>query len=129
MMKDEKIKEAQQSITDGNVDVPGQITSVKGNWGVWDVITTSSMAKQFIGRYRYDAFTSKDGKYLNNVISDSKSMSSFFIIYILVIKIPIAANRKYLAQHISSIFGKVKIDNYENKTVFYITIKHIVFLL
>ena len=72
------VREGQQSIMNGESDIPGQITEWPGNWGVWDVITTSSMAKQFIGRYRYDAFTSKDGKYLNNVISDSKSMSSFF---------------------------------------------------
>jgi len=68
----------QQEIAKGRSKIPGQITEYKGNWGLWDVFTTASMAKQFVGSYRYDAFTSKDGKYLNNVVSDSKSRSSLF---------------------------------------------------
>lgn len=70
------VRKGQQRIMNGESDIPGQITEWPGNWGVWDALTTFSMAKQFIGSYRYDAFTSRDGKYLNNVISDSKSMSS-----------------------------------------------------
>ena len=70
------VLEGQQRIASGDTDIPGQITEWKGSWGLWDVVTTPSMAKQFNGSYRYDAFTSKDGNYLNNVISDSKSMSS-----------------------------------------------------
>lgn len=37
------------------------------------------MAKQFVGSYPYDAFTSSDDKALNNVISDSKSRTSLFL--------------------------------------------------
>jgi hypothetical protein len=42
-------------------------------------LTTLSIAKQFIGSYRFDAFTSQDGKNLNNVISDSKSLHSLLL--------------------------------------------------
>ena len=78
MKKDKAVIEAQQNIINNRTDVPGQITAWKGEWGLWDALTTLSMAKQFIGSYRYDAFTSKNKRFLNNVISDSKSMSSFF---------------------------------------------------
>uniref|UniRef100_UPI0009F981C0 RHS repeat domain-containing protein n=2 Tax=Bacteroides bouchesdurhonensis TaxID=1841855 RepID=UPI0009F981C0 len=77
MMNDKSVLEAHQRIVDGITDIPGQITEWPGNWNLWDAFTTVSIAKQFIGSYRFDAFTSKDGKSLNNVISDSKSMSSF----------------------------------------------------
>jgi uncharacterized protein RhaS with RHS repeats len=79
MKTDEKVLQAQQMIADGDAKVPGQITNYGVDWGLWDVLTTPSAAKQFIGSYRYDAFTSADGKNLNNVISDSKSRSSFFL--------------------------------------------------
>ena len=72
------VLEGQQKIAEGNTNVIGQITGRKGKWGLWDVFTTASMAKQFVGSYRYDAFTSKDGKFLNNVVSDSKNRSSLF---------------------------------------------------
>ena len=42
----------------------------------WQVAINSPM--QFIGKYRYDGFTSKDGKYINNVVTDSKSCTSLF---------------------------------------------------
>jgi RHS repeat-associated protein len=76
MEDDDKVKEGQQAIFDGDTTVPGQVTSVRKDWGLWDVITTSSKVKQFIGSYSYSAFTSKDGKHLINVIGDSKSRSS-----------------------------------------------------
>jgi len=77
MKMDSKVIEGQQKIAKGNTDIPGQITAWQGKWNVWNALTTFSLAKQFIGSYRYDAYTSKDGMYLNNIISDSKSMSSF----------------------------------------------------
>jgi hypothetical protein len=79
MKTDDDVVAGQQYIYDGKSKVPGQVTNWKGKWNVWDALTTSSMAKQFIGSYRYDAFTSADGQNLNNVISDSKSRSSFFL--------------------------------------------------
>ena len=78
MKASDGVIKGQQEIAKGVTNIPGQITEVEGNWGLWDVFTTASMAKQFVGSYRYDAFTSKDGKYLNNVVSDSKSRSSLF---------------------------------------------------
>lgn len=33
---------------------------------------------QFIGTYRYDGHSSKDGRYINNVVTDSKSVTSLF---------------------------------------------------
>jgi hypothetical protein len=79
MKTDKGVLKAQQKIADGKTDISGQITKYGVDWGLWDVLTTPSMAKQFIGSYRYDAFTSAYGKNLNNVISDSKSRSSFFL--------------------------------------------------
>ena len=71
------VLKAQNSIKTNKTDIPGQITGFGGQWGVFDALTTINMAKQFIGSYRYDAFTSeKDPKTLNNIISDSKNLES-----------------------------------------------------
>ena len=45
-------------------------------WGMLDVVTTGSLALQFIGSYRHDCYYTKEG--ILNVVSDSKSRSSFF---------------------------------------------------
>lgn len=79
MKTDNFVLEWQKRIADGNTDIPGQATSAKRTWSPLHVFGTTSMAKQFIGSYRYDAFTSSDGKMLNNVISDSKSRTSLFL--------------------------------------------------
>ena len=76
LRKNPKISEAQLSIKAGKSDVPGQYTEGKKDWGLLDVITSFSVAEQFVGSYRFDIFTSKDGKHFNNVVSDSKSLSS-----------------------------------------------------
>ncbi len=78
MMSADKVLEWQYKIAINDTNKQGQATDIIGNWGLWDVFTTPSLAKQFVGSYRYDAFTSSDGKYLNNVVSDSKSRSSLF---------------------------------------------------
>lgn len=79
MKTDKKVLQAQQAIANGETDILGQITNVPRKWSPLNVFGTTSMAKQFIGSYRYDAFTSSDGKALNNVISDSKSRTSLFL--------------------------------------------------
>ncbi len=79
MKTDKKVLQAQQMIANGGTDIPGQITNVSCKWSLLNVLRTTSMAKQFIGSYRYDAFTSSDGKVLNNVISDSKNRRSLFL--------------------------------------------------
>jgi RHS repeat-associated protein len=40
----------------------------------WDASLTSPI--QFIGTYRYDGYSSKDGRYINNVVTDTKSVTS-----------------------------------------------------
>ena len=77
MKTDKAVIEGQRRILLGKTNIPGQLTNWTGDWTVWDALSTFSLAKQFVGSYRYDAFTSKDGKNLYNIISDSKSMSSF----------------------------------------------------
>ena len=77
MMTSHNVRDAQKKILEGNTSIPGQITNVAVNWGIIDVFTTDSMAKQFIGSYRYDGYISSDGTNINNVISDSKSRTSF----------------------------------------------------
>ncbi|MBP5550033.1 MAG: hypothetical protein J6X63_06100, partial [Bacteroidales bacterium] len=48
------------------------------DWGLLDVMSTSSEAEQFIGSYRYIALKSRVDKCLYNVIYDSKSRTSLF---------------------------------------------------
>ena len=46
------------------------------DFGLWDVVTTSSFIKQFIGSYNYLGVLSKDKKNIYNIIADGKSLSS-----------------------------------------------------
>ena len=78
MMNDFGVLIAQRKIRDGKTNVKGQITDYAVSWGLADYLTSSSLVKQFIGSYTFDAYTSHDGKYLLNVISDSKSETSTF---------------------------------------------------
>lgn len=55
----------------------GKYINVKGEkFNPMQIGLTSPM--QFIGSYRYDGFTSKDGKHIINIVSDSKSVVSLF---------------------------------------------------
>lgn len=56
-------------------------TNVGKKFYPWQANRESPM--QFIGSYRYDGYTSKDGKHINNVVTDSKSVVS------LLYRIPI----------------------------------------
>lgn len=78
MKTDKTVSVWRKKIADGETSTPGQATSVRRKWTPFDVFGTTSLVKQFIGSYRYDGFTSSDGKTLNNVISDSKSKTSLF---------------------------------------------------
>ena len=78
MSNDARVVWAQDKLCSGMTDIKGQITSVKRKFGIIDLLSTASFAKQFVGSYRYDGYTSKDGKYINNVITDSKSRTSLF---------------------------------------------------
>lgn len=75
-MTDNVVISAQNKLKRGEIDIKGQITGVSRNWGVLDVFTYFSLAKQYIGSYRYDGYTSKDGRRINNVVYDSKSNTS-----------------------------------------------------
>ena len=76
LMSDDVVVSAQNQLRRGETDVKGQITGVARDWGPLDVFTHTSLAKQFIGSYRYDGYTSKDGRHINNVVNDSKSNTS-----------------------------------------------------
>ena len=76
LMSDDVVVSAQNQLRRGETDVKGQITGVGRDWGLLDVFTHSSLAKQFIGSYRYGGYTSKDGRHINNVVYDSKSNTS-----------------------------------------------------
>lgn len=76
LMSDDVVVSAQNQLRRGETDVKGQITGVGRDWGLLDVFTHSSLAKQFIGSYRYDGYTSRDGRHINNVVYDSKSNTS-----------------------------------------------------
>jgi hypothetical protein len=66
-------------ISEGKTEVAGQRTNVSGSFGLFGLLTSFSMAEQFIGGYRLDVFTSKNGTAYNNIVSDSKSRSSLFL--------------------------------------------------
>ena len=71
LQKDDKVVQAQQQLRSGETDIPGQITRVNKKWGLWDLVSTPSMAKQFVGSYSFDSYTSKDGKHLLNIVYDT----------------------------------------------------------
>lgn len=76
MMTDDTVVKAQNMLRNGKTTVKGQITGFGRDWGPLDVLTHTSFVKQYIGSYRYDGYTSQNGKYINNVIYDSKSVTS-----------------------------------------------------
>ena len=76
LQTDDVVVESQQKVRSGKTDIPGQITKVKKDWGIWDYISTFSMAKQFVGSYSFDSYTSNDGKHLLNIIYDTKNFRS-----------------------------------------------------
>lgn len=78
LQTEDKVIESQQKIRIGETDVPGQITNVRRNWGPLDVLTTTSIAKQFVGSYSFDAYTSTDKKHFLNIIYDTKNFRSLF---------------------------------------------------
>lgn len=71
------VQKAQHKILEHQTVVPGQITGYRSKWGLGDVFTTFSMAKQFIGSFCYDGYTSKNGKRILNIVYDSKSAYSW----------------------------------------------------
>lgn len=78
MKKEKLVKESQKLIAEGKTEVKGQRTDIGSGFGFWGYLSSFSDAEQFIGSYRLDIFTSKDGKSYNNIISDSKNRSSLF---------------------------------------------------
>ena len=78
LQTDEKVIEGQQLLRSGKTEIPGQVTEVKRQWGVLDVLSTPSLAKQYVGSYSFDSYTSNDGKHLLNVIYDTKNARSLF---------------------------------------------------
>ena len=76
LRKDFGVLKAQYLVKAGKTDKIGQITDYASKWTIFDAFTTFSFAKQFVGSYSYDGYTSKDGKSLLNIIHDTKSMYS-----------------------------------------------------
>ena len=78
LQTDDCVLESQQKLRRGNTTIPGQITKVNRSWGLLDALFTTSLAKQFVGSYTFDSYTSKDKKHLLNIIYDTKNLRSFF---------------------------------------------------
>ena len=79
------------------------------SWNLWDVLTTDSLAEQFIGSYTYQGKKSNDGKHFINVIYDSKNAKS--LAYHLPGIEPYSRKiKKSMEIHISFIFGHLS-DN------------------
>ena len=75
LKKQERIKESQNIIRKRGTH--GKMTNVSSkDFRPWDAPINSPM--QFIGTYRYDGYSSADGKYINNIVTDSKSKTSLF---------------------------------------------------
>ena len=75
---DARVVQSQEAIRRGETKIPGQITGVSKSWWPWDVFSTLSIAKQFVGSYSFDSYTSNDNKHLLNIIYDTKSFRSLF---------------------------------------------------
>lgn len=73
---DDIVVKSQQKLLSGTTNIPGQITGVSRDWGVLDLLFTPSIAKQFVGSYSFDSYTSNDGKHLLNIIHDTKNFRS-----------------------------------------------------
>lgn len=73
IMKEEFVKKCQNVIkTRGK---KGKYTNVgRPEFFPWQADPFSPM--QFVGTYRYDGYSSKNGKYINNVVTDTKSVTS-----------------------------------------------------
>lgn len=69
-----RIVESQLIIKLGLQDKRINVSS--GQFYPWDATLDSPM--QFIGSFRYDGYTSGDGTMINNVVYDSKSITSLF---------------------------------------------------
>lgn len=54
----------------------GRLTNVGWTFYPWKAAINSPL--QFIGSFRYDGYSSKDGYYIYNVVTDSKSRTSLF---------------------------------------------------
>lgn len=72
IMSDDFVKEKQETYSSGYIKEGRK-------WGIFDVLSTPSFVKQFIGSYTYYANTGeKDTSFLYNVIGDGKSCTSLF---------------------------------------------------
>ncbi len=73
VMNEDFVKDNQNIIRSRGIN--GKYTNVgRREFFPWHASLTSPM--QFIGTYRYDGYSSKDGQYINNVVTDSKSITS-----------------------------------------------------
>lgn len=73
VMNEDFVKENQNEIRLRGKN--GKYTNVgRPEFFPWQAGLTSPM--QFIGTYRYDGYSSNDGQYINNVVTDSKSVTS-----------------------------------------------------
>ena len=75
LMKQSKVIESQEEIRKRGIY--GNIKNVNGGTFLPHMAPLNS-PMQFIGSYRYDGYSSKDGIYINNVVFDSKSLTSLF---------------------------------------------------
>ena len=78
LQSDARVIESQQDLRAGNTTIPGQITKVNRSWGPLDALSTTSIAKQFVGSYTFDSYISNDKKHLLNIIYDTKNFRSLF---------------------------------------------------
>ena len=76
MKSDGGVQKAQKLIDEGKTDVEGQITNYGVGFGLKGLLTSGTMAEQFIGSYRLDIYTSNDCESRCNIISDSKNRKS-----------------------------------------------------
>lgn len=73
IMKEEFVKKCQNVIKTRGKN--GKYTNVgRPEFFPWQADPFSPM--QFVGTYRYDGYSSKNGKYINNVVTDTKSVTS-----------------------------------------------------
>ena len=74
-VKDESFVKQRQSIIRSRGKNGKYTNAGRPQFYPWEASIDSPM--QFIGTYRYDGYSSKDDRYINNVVTDSKSVTSF----------------------------------------------------
>ena len=75
----EQLHQRYRDIEQSKTAVEGRMTGIKVPFGLKGLLTSTTLAEQFIGTYRLDIYTGDNRTHYINMISDSKSRKSFLL--------------------------------------------------